>query len=561
MLRKLFVILLAVVIAAAFTAPCFAEDGEESQPRVMVTDYSVIGVSYPGSVFRLRIVITNKGSRDVSNIKISFNDPSGTLLPWKVDSYYISNLRAGESNEESPVEFTIKVNEDSTGGNISAAVLVEYEDSSGASFSSYDTIMIPVVKKPEEAETKPNPYQPVLMVTDYSIDGVVLQGKKFTLNIVLTNKSVTSGVVNIKTSCADQSGQLTPDGVTSGYIRMLATGESYTWSVPLKVSADAEGGNCAITVTCEYETQEGENLSSADSIVISVPKKPEKKETTADTSQPRLMVKEYSVENGFISPDEAGKVTIVIENTCRNKTVSNIKLSLADETGELEPEGTGTVFVNSIGPGRSYTWEIGIKALHTASTGKHTVTVNMEYEDSNKTPYSSSDRLGLDVRQDAKLSFNGAQLPVKVTQGDTLTLNLTLMNTGKSVLSNCIIETEIPQLESGGSVLVGEIKPGETKTGSINLRVSSDYKGDVKGVLKVKYEDEFGETYENKSDLSTYIQEKIAITDAENQEKEKKNSLWWLFAIIGVIVGGGTGAAIPIIVNSAKQRKIDEETL
>jgi len=34
-----------------------------------------------------------------------------------------------------------------------------------------------------------------------------------------------------------------------------------------------------------------------------------------------------------------------------------------------------------------------------------------------------------------------------------------------------------------------------------------------------------------------------------------------LFALIGVVVGGGLGAGIPIAIHSSKQRKIDEETL
>lgn len=561
MIKRISVFMLALIISVAFPAPCFAETEDASQPRVMVTDYSVIGISYPGSVFKIKIVVTNKGSRDVNNIKVSFNDPSGTLLPWKVDSYYIPNLKAGESSVDNPIEFTVKVNEESAGGNISAVIATEYEDISGRPFSSSDTIMIPVIKKPEETETKPNPYQPVLMVTDYTIDGNVIQGKEFSLNIVITNKSITTNVVNIKVSCSDSSGQLAPTGMASGYIRALAAGESYTWPVSLKVGTDSEGGNCSVVVSCEYETSGGENLSSSDNIVIAVPKKPKEKETTSDTSQPRLMVTEYSIENGFISPDKIGNLSVTIKNTSKNKSVCNIKLSLSDESAELKPEGTGTLFIDCIGPGKSYVWKSGITAAHTAATGKHSITVNMEYEDSGKTPYSSSDSLGLDVRQDAKLSFSGAQLPVKVTQGDTVTVNINLMNTGKSILSNCIIDVDIPELDNGGSVLVGEINPGETKTGSVNMRVNPDFKGKTKGTLSIIYEDEFGQLYEEKADLSTLIQEKLQITDTGNGKEEKKNPKWWLFAIIGVLAGGGIGAGIPTAYYSAKQRKKDEDTL
>ena len=53
MIKKVLTLLIILVIGIAFTVPCFSEASEESQPRVMVTDYSLIGISYPGSVFQL----------------------------------------------------------------------------------------------------------------------------------------------------------------------------------------------------------------------------------------------------------------------------------------------------------------------------------------------------------------------------------------------------------------------------------------------------------------------------------------------------------------------------
>lgn len=134
------------------------------------------------------------------------------------------------------------------------------------------------------------------------------------------------------------------------------------------------------------------------------------------------------------------------------------------------------------------------------------------------------------------------------------------MNTGKSKLYNCMISCDIDSLESGGSVLVGEIPSGESKNGSLNLRVSSETLGEVSGVIKITYEDDFGETYEKTAELSTVIEEKVIKADTE-EEEEKKIPLWWLFVLIGAIIGGALGYGIPYAIRSNKQRKEDEKRL
>ena len=42
------------------------------------------------------------------------------------------------------------------------------------------------------------------------------------------------------------------------------------------------------------------------------------------------------------------------------------------------------------------------------------------------------------------------------------------------------------------------------------------------------------------------------------EEPEKNNSLWWVFVIIGLAVGGGIGFGVPWLINDKKQRKEDD---
>ncbi len=287
---------------------------------------------------------------------------------------------------------------------------------------------------------------------------------------------------------------------------------------------------------------------------------PKVEEVQEDNSQPRLMVTNYVVENDYLTPEKEGKITVTLQNMHPSKAVKNIKLSIGDETDEIRPDGMGTKYVSSIGAGKIYSWEIGVSVIHSATVGEHKLNFSCEYEDKFGSGYSANDTLRVQIRQPAKLDYDGAKLPVKVVQEDTVTLNINLMNTGKATLYNCKVEYNIDGLESGGSSFAGEIPVGESKTATANLRVDSEKTGDVKGVIKITYEDAFGKIYEKEQEVKTLIEKKVIKAD-KKEEEEPKNPLWWLFILCGLVVGGGIGFGVPFAINSKKQREEDEKRL
>ena len=405
------------------------------------------------------------------------------------------------------------------------------------------------------------PSQPKVMVTDYKTDGELKAGNTAKISITLTNKSKTDYVNNMKLTFSDSSGDIVPVGVASGYVDRLNAKRSVTWDLDVKISETAADGNHAVNIMCEFESEAGSG-SSSDVINLNIIGKKEIETTTApqDTSLPRLMVTSYTVENDSIIPGESRNVSITIKNTSPSKSVSNIKLSLADESGELKTDGMGTAYVKSIAANATYVWTVGLTAVHKAKTGEHPLTLSMEYEESNHSGYSASDTIRVNIKQSVMLKYDSTRLPSKSIQGETVTVSINLMNTGKSTIHNAMIDIDVKGLDSGGTVLVGEIPQSESKTGSVNLRVSNEILGKVEGTITISYEDDFGETYTETVDVSTIIEEKVFKADTE-EEEEKKNPLWWLFMLIGAIIGGVLGFGIPHAIRSNKQRKEDEKRL
>lgn len=283
------------------------------------------------------------------------------------------------------------------------------------------------------------------------------------------------------------------------------------------------------------------------------------KEVVIDNSTPRFMVTSYKLESDSITPDSKTELQITFKNYSSTKALYNIKLTLSDPSGEILTTGMPTKYVKSVSAGYTYTWTIEVMATNTATIGQHDLQVSAEYEDKNYNSYSSNDTVRVNVRQPVELSYNGAILPKKVVQGNTQTVAVELMNTGKSTIYNCTLQFDVDKMQTGGSTFVGNIDPATSSTGTVNLRIDDDAIGEVKGKITIKYEDDYGEKYEQTVDVSTVIEEKVEeLTTDEDDEKEKENPLWWLFLTLGLVVGGALGFGIPWYINDKKQRKEDD---
>lgn len=285
----------------------------------------------------------------------------------------------------------------------------------------------------------------------------------------------------------------------------------------------------------------------------------EETETTQDASNPRLMVTDFRVDGDSLMPNNKTKVTVTLKNYSKTKYIKNIKLSITEDSGDIKPVGTGNKFVDNINADASYTWEFELIASATAQIGEHAVTISSEYEDKYYSSYSNSDVIRVNVKQTVGLDYSGVQLPVKVYADDTATMEIALLNTGKSNIRNCKIDFDIQGLESGGTTFVGEIPAGEKSSASANLRVGKEL-GDVEGTVTITYEDEFGMSYTKEQKVLTAIVEKPVEPEAEKEE-QAKYPLWWAFLLGGTVLGGGVGCSVPIAVYSNKQRKEDEMRL
>ncbi len=282
-------------------------------------------------------------------------------------------------------------------------------------------------------------------------------------------------------------------------------------------------------------------------------------EESVDNSTPRFMVTSYKLDKNYLSPEKSSELSVTFTNYSKSKSLYNIKLSLSDPAGDILTEGMPTQYVSYVKAGGTYTWKITLKAVNTATIGSHDLTVSAEYEDKYYSSYSSSDTLRIDVRQPLKLKYSGVTLPKKLVQGSTQTVEITLMNTGKCDIRNCTVDFDIEKMSSGGTSFVGDIEKAQSAVCTANLKIENDALGEVKGTVVITYEDDYGKEYKKTVDVATLIEEKVVETLInDEEEKESGNALWWLFLLIGALVGGGIGFGVPWFIRDKKQRKEDD---
>jgi len=406
--------------------------------------------------------------------------------------------------------------------------------------------------------------QPRLMVESYTLSKPVLKpNESATLEIKLKNHSLKKNINNIAITLSDEANEISTIGVNSGYIDKIIPNATYTYTATIRATKTASEGVHKLAVSLEYEDEDYTQYTSTSQISINITKKKEakkaaKKKATQNASRPQLIVTSYSLDGKYVSPSKSANLSVILKNESKDKSIKNLKLTISEEKNDIKFKRE-TFFVDEIKPKGTYTLNIELTAAKTAEIGEHKLVLASTYEDKYFTSFESSDNISINVKQKTALDYDGIILPKKLTQDDTATMEVNLMNTGKSAIRNAKISFDIDGLETGGVLFIGMIKAGESKTGSANFQVSPSKLGDVKGTATLSYEDDFGKSYcESISLSSTIIKKKAVKSDSDMDKKKSKFSLWWLFLLIGLAIGGGVGAIIPISINLSKKRKEDD---
>ena len=247
-----------------------------------------------------------------------------------------------------------------------------------------------------------------------------------------------------------------------------------------------------------------------------------------DTEIPRAEITAFQTGGDYLSAGGNGEIRLQVRNASDLRTLKNLSVRLLDAAGDVLPLPVDTVRVEQLPAGGSAECVIPVTVAQKAAAQLHTLEILIQYTYGGGKTVNASVKYTVDVRQPVRLEYTEAALPVRVTQGDVPSFAMTLMNMGKSTISNALLTFNVPGLSNGGSVLAGTIAPGESKAASTNFRVDGSVLGEVNGTLSISYEDAYGESHRIELPLKTVIEKKEVQVYGmqEEDEKEKQYPLW-----------------------------------
>ena len=225
------------------------------------------------------------------------------------------------------------------------------------------------------------------------------------------------------------------------------------------------------------------------------------------------------------------------------------------------------VVIDAFGAWTPETLPLHFLAEASTPPGKYTITLTMNYDNSDATTLTSTGIVQVEVVQPMRVELTLPQIPESVSAGDTLPFSFQFMNLGRGSVYNVRCEIDVPGLIPTGAAFAGNMEAGTSITADVNVFIGTkdmsegseetEKYGYTTGNITLIYEDENGKEYSEDFEISTNISEPVITTVSDEnvqQEEQKKAGQWW----IAVAVLGGAIIVAAIVWLLRKRKKNHE---
>ncbi len=347
-----------------------------------------------------------------------------------------------------------------------------------------------------------------------------------------------------------------------------ATVPSYLVSLTIPLASDRINGSYPVTFNTRFNATTTGEVQQSFVVYVTIkdgidpkatPEPTDPPKEPAPRPQPKIIVSKYQLKSDVVMAGEPFDIRVTLLNTEDYWHTKNIKVTYKGETSDLlVNSGSNTFYIDEIEDEQTYDITLKMKARLEAEPRPQKVLITIEYEDSKRTSYSVSEEIIVEVRQPLRLEMDEVNIPKTVNAGDSLPISMNIYNMGKSTIYNVLCSIDMQGVIPDGSAYLGNMESGASGTaeiyaffGTLDMTADSTSSGNnnnnekygmSNGTMKVTYEDEYGEKYEELIELNTTI-ERPVFDDIYNQEKEveeipEKASQWWIsvFLAVGIIM-------------------------
>lgn len=375
--------------------------------------------------------------------------------------------------------------------------------------------------------------KPVILVDTCTISPTEASGGD-TVTFKLSLKNVGNrDAKNIRISAVPESDALTlKSDLNAQFLELLAIGGTVDATFDFTVTPGAQEGDIVVQTVVAYEDAYGGAYTEEGRYRVRI-------------TQPKVEI--VSCEyNEVVGGGEDFTATLTIQNT-GTRDAKDVVIRYTSEDEAIRKKGIqDSVSIGELKKGESTTVTFDLRALPSASEGRHAVDFLCTYADTKSTgTYAKTTRCELTVYQKASIGYDTVKLPENVTSGETFVLPICVYNTGFSPLYNVRGVLSVDGLICSSAYL-GNINAQDSVVKDLSIFVttlsgSSKY-GGTWGNFQLYYEDENGEQQSIWQDLTCTINEPQKQTDEEKlkQEQEQKEqqtlSQWWISLLVAIAV-------------------------
>lgn len=338
-----------------------------------------------------------------------------------------------------------------------------------------------------------------------------------------------------------------------GFDLPLASGRiNGVYPVTVEITAASGGEPIQQTFTVYVKIEDGKKPPSEPA-----PEKP--------SSQPKIIVSDYSIDPSPVLAGGEFTAHITLENTSTSKSVQNMSVSISCGSPNFELlDDTDTIYIGKLAKNATADIEVRYRTDLETPPQRYNITLSMEYDNPDAQALSSQGSVTVTVKQPLRVEIEAPEVPQQVNAGDTMPLSFQVMNMGRGKVYNVRCQIAAPGLIPSGTAFIGNMEAGMVMQGEMDVFVGTKnmtegYEGEDKygytsGTITLIYEDETGQEYSQSIDIATSINPPvIAPASAEPAEEPDKASQWWISLIIG-------GALIAVLagVLIARRKKVKQ---
>lgn len=277
----------------------------------------------------------------------------------------------------------------------------------------------------------------------------------------------------------------------------------------------------------------------------------------------RIIVTGYEVDKDKIFSGDTFNLTIHVQNTSSDVTVSNVlfKLSASESvsagsgTSEtlvpfLPTSGANSIYVEKIGPKQTTDLNIEISAKSGLSQRSYSLALDMTYDSGTQFDLTDKASISIPVYQQSKFDISTPEVsPASINVGAQSDVMFSIYNTGKTTLYNVQVRFTADSIEDN-MAFVGNLASGAT--GNVDIMLTGVAATMDSGAINVNisYEDEAGvETVVEKT-VTLFVNDDSSMLEMDGFrepviEEEPQADHGKLIRIIIIfaallVIGGGT---------------------